>query len=119
MLAASDRDGYLEIERETREALTLPPYGRMAALILSAPTAEMAKEIGLITGRAAPHGEGVTVYGPAPAPISVVRGRHRLRFLITTPRDVDLSAYMAAWMRAVKLPGAARISVDIDPYSFL
>ena len=79
----------------------------------------MAKDIGLLAGKAAPNGEGVTVYGPAPAPISILRGRHRLRFLITAPREVDLSAYMATWLKALKLPNAARVAVDIDPYSFL
>ena len=118
-LAAGDRDGFLKIERDVREELTLPPFGRMAALVMSAPDAGMAKEIGLLAGQAAPHGEGVTVYGPAPAPISILRGRHRLRFLITAPREVDLSAYMAAWLSALKLPSAARAAVDIDPYSFL
>lgn len=118
-LAAGDRDGFLQIERDVREELTLPPFGRMAAMVLSAPDPAMAKDIGLIAGKTAPHGDGVTVYGPAPAPISILRGRHRLRFLITAPRDVDLSAYMAAWMKDLKLPNAARVAVDIDPYSFL
>ncbi|MEM9572641.1 MAG: primosomal protein N' [Pseudomonadota bacterium] len=118
-LAAGDRDGFLQIERDVREELTLPPFGRMAAMVLSAPDPTMAKDIGLIAGKTAPHGDGVTVYGPAPAPISILRGRHRLRFLITAPRDVDLSAYMAAWMKDLKLPNAARVAVDIDPYSFL
>ena len=118
-LAAGDRDGFLKIERDVREELTLPPFGRMAALVMSAPDPNMAKEIGLLAGQKAPHGDGVTVYGPAPAPISILRGRHRLRFLITAPRDVDLSAYMAAWIKELKLPNAARVAVDIDPYSFL
>ena len=118
-LAAGDRDGFLKIERDVREELTLPPFGRMAALVMSAPDPAMAKEIGLLAGQKAPHGDGVTVYGPAPAPISILRGRHRLRFLITAPREVDLSAYMAAWVKDLKLPNAARVAVDIDPYSFL
>jgi primosomal protein N' (replication factor Y) (superfamily II helicase) len=118
-LAAGDRDGFLKIERDVREELTLPPFGRMAALVMSAPDAGMTKDIGLLAGKAAPHGEGVTVYGPAPAPISILRGRHRLRFLITAPREVDLSAYMTAWVGSLKLPSAARAAVDIDPYSFL
>ena len=118
-LAAGDRDGYLELEREARETFGLPPYGRMAAMILSAPSADMLTQIGISVGKAAPHGEGITVYGPAPAPIGVLRGRHRSRFLITAPRQMDLSAYMAQWVKAIKLPNAARLSVDIDPYSFL
>ena len=118
-LAAGDRDGFLQIERDVRNELGLPPFGRMAALIMSAPSADMARQIGDLAGQLAPHGEGVTVYGPAPAPIAIVRGRHRLRFLVTAPRDVDLSAYMASWMAALKLPNPARARVDIDPYSFL
>ncbi len=118
-LAAGDRDGFLQIERDVREELGLPPFGRMAALILSAPDAEAAKQAGLLAGKTAPHGEGVTVYGPAPAPIAMVRGRHRLRFLITAPREVDLSAYMTVWLGALKLPAATRVRADIDPYSFL
>lgn len=118
-LAAGDRDGFLQIEREVRAELGLPPFGRMAALILSATDANMAKQIGLMAGESAPHGEGITVYGPAPAPIAMLRGRHRLRFLITAPRNTDLSAYMAAWLKVLKLPNAARVSADIDPYSFL
>ncbi|MEO0452356.1 MAG: primosomal protein N', partial [Pseudomonadota bacterium] len=118
-LAAGDRDGFLQIERDVREELTLPPFGRMAAMVLSAPDAGMAKEIGLLAGQVAPHGDSVTVYGPAPAPISILRGRHRLRFLITAPREVDLSAYMATWLSGLKLPNAARVAIDIDPYSFL
>jgi len=118
-LAAGDRDGFLRVERDVRAELGLPPFGRMAALVLSAPSPDMAKQIGEIAGKAAPNGDGITVYGPAPAPISIVRGRHRLRFLITSSRNTDLSAYMAAWMKGLKLPNAARVSVDIDPYSFL
>ena len=118
-LAAGDRDGFLQIERDVRAELMLPPFGRMAALVLSAPTPDLIEEAGRLTGAAAPNGEGVTVYGPAPAPISLLRGRHRIRFLVTSPRDVDLSAYMAAWLKGLKLPNPVRISADIDPYSFL
>ncbi|MEL6474352.1 MAG: primosomal protein N' [Pseudomonadota bacterium] len=118
-LADGDRDGFLAIEREVRAEMALPPFGRLAALILSAPSAEAVDDAARKAGQAAPHGEGVTVYGPAPAPISVVRGRHRRRFLVQASKAVNLSAYMAAWRRALKTPGDVRISVDIDPYSFL
>lgn len=118
-LSLGDRDGFLAVERDVRAELGLPPFGRMAAIILSAPSVEMVHEAGLAIARAAPNGEGIQVYGPAEAPIAVVRGRHRRRFLIQSPRNVDLSAYMAAWVSRLKLPTAVRMSVDIDPYSFL
>lgn len=118
-LARADRDTFLAIERDVREELQLPPFGRMAALILSAPDAETATLFGRKIAEAAPNGEDITVYGPAPAPIGILRGRFRFRFLITAPKRVDLSAYMTRWVAQLKLPAAVRLSVDIDPYSFL
>lgn len=118
-LAANDRDGFLQVERDVRAELTLPPFGRLAALILSAPGADLVDKVALEITAAAPNGDGVEIYGPAPAPITVLRGRHRRRFLIKSPRTVDLSAYMTAWTARLKLPSQVRISVDIDPYSFL
>jgi len=67
----------------------------------------------------APNTPGVEVYGPADAPLSLVRGRRRKRFLVRCDRGVDLSAYMAAWRARVKPPGQVRVAIDIDPYSFL
>lgn len=118
-LAANDRDGFLQIEREVRAELGLPPFGRLAGLILSAPAADLVDSTAREIAAAAPNAEGIEIYGPAPAPIAVLRGRHRRRFLIKSPRQVDLSAYMQAWTGRLKLPSAVRLSVDIDPYSFL
>jgi len=76
---------------------------------------EAARDVGGL----APNGQGVELFGPAPAPITVLRGRHRRRFLVKAPRNVDLPAYMSVWLSKIKLPAAVRLSVDIDPYSFL
>ncbi|MEO0467061.1 MAG: primosomal protein N' [Pseudomonadota bacterium] len=118
-LAAGDRDGYLAVERMVREELTLPPFGRMAAIVLSAPSAEAVHAAGLEILKAAPNGSGIDVFGPAEAPIAILRGRHRRRFLIRSPRDVDLSAYMAVWKAKLKLPSNVRVSIDIEPYTFM
>ncbi len=118
-LEHGDRDGFLAIERDVRAEMGMPPFGRLAAIIVSAPGAEAVQEAGLAILKAAPNGEGIEVYGPAEAPIAVVRGRHRRRFLVKSPRDVDLSAYMAAWRARLKVPASVRVSIDIDPYSFL
>jgi len=118
-LAANDRDGYLQIEREVRAELGLPPFGRLAAMILSAPSAELVDKAALDFAALAPNSEGIELFGPAPAPITVLRGRHRRRFLVKSPRNIDLSAYMTVWVARLKLPSQVRLSVDIDPYSFL
>lgn len=118
-LAAGDRDGFLAAERDMREMVGLPPFGRLAALILSAPSEIQVDELARDIAKVAPNGEGVEVFGPAPAPLSVIRGRHRRRFLVQAPKSVNLSAYMASWRKAMKIPSAGRVAVDIDPYSFL
>jgi primosomal protein N' (replication factor Y) (superfamily II helicase) len=61
----------------------------------------------------------VTVLGPAPAPLAVLRGRHRRRFLVKAERSVNLQAVLHAWLARVRLAGSARLQIDIDPYSFL
>ncbi len=118
-LADNDRDGFLQIERDVRAELGLPPFGRLAALIISAPSALGADEAAVKIADAAPNGAGIELFGPAPAPITIMRGRHRRRFLVKAPKHTDLSAYMAVWRARLKTPKGLRISIDIDPYSFL
>jgi primosomal protein N' (replication factor Y) len=96
-----------------------PPFGRLAALIVSADQAPEADALAQTLGRAAPRGDGITVLGPAPAPLAVLRGRHRRRLLLKTRRDVAVQPILRAWLAAVRIPRGARVDVDVDPVSFL
>ena len=118
-LAAHDRDRFLALEAEERRARHMPPFGRLAALIISAPDADQADGTAAALARAAPHLKGVDVLGPAPAPLAVLRGRHRRRFLVKTERQVNIQAVLRQWLGGVRTPTAVRIQVDVDPYSFL
>ncbi|KAA5803646.1 primosomal protein N' [Alkalicaulis satelles] len=118
-LAAGDREAFLAAERSVREMLGLPPFGRLAALILSGPDPEALETISRSIAAAAPLADGVEVFGPADPPLSVVRGRWRKRFLVQAGRQVDISAYMRAWASRFKTPPSIRVSLDIEPYSFL
>jgi primosomal protein N' (replication factor Y) len=69
--------------------------------------------------RLAPEANGVEVLGPAPAPLTVMRGRYRWRLLVRAKRTVNLQAFMQTWLRAARPKGSLRIDIDIDPYSFL
>jgi len=118
-LAERDREAFVEREMAQREAASLPPFGRLAALIVSGPEPAALDAFVRKLAEAAPNAPGVEIYGPADAPLALVRGRRRKRFLVRADRDVDLSAYLAAWKARVKVPGAIRLTIDVDPYSFL
>ena len=119
-LKAKDRDAFIEAEMAERRAAGLPPFGRLAAVILSGPDGRALDAYARALASAAPNGEGVEVYGPAEAPLALIRGRRRSRFLVRADRNVDLQAFMSAWRaRAPKPPGPIRVSIDIDPYNFL
>ena len=118
-LAAGDRDGFLAAEAAARRVAGLPPFGRLAALIVSAVDLDSADEAARALARAAPQMPGIAVLGPAPAPLAILRGRHRRRFLVKAERGVNLQAVLRDWLGRVRLGGSVRLQVDIDPYSFL
>jgi primosomal protein N' (replication factor Y) len=118
-LVAGDRDGFMELEMADRESLGFPPYGRLGAVILSGASSEQADEWAREFSNAQPNASGVEVWGPAPAPITVLRGRHRRRFLVRADRNIDLSAFLSAWKARVKPPPSVRITLDVEPYSFM
>ena len=118
-LADQDRDAFVALEMSEREAARLPPYGRLAALIVSGPDPATLDAFLRDLAAAAPNAEAVDVFGPADPPFSLVRGRRRKRFLVRADRGVDLQAFLAAWRARVKVPGSIRLTIDVDPYSFL
>jgi primosomal protein N' (replication factor Y) len=118
-LAAGDRDAFVEAEMAEREIASLPPYGRLAAIILSSENAAAVEKVANDLAQAIPNAERLEVYGPADAPLALVRGRRRKRLLVRADRDVDIQAFLRAWLGRVKVPGSVRLTVDVDPYSFL
>ncbi len=97
----------------------MPPYGRLAALIVSGADTRAVEAAANALAATAPKADGVRVLGPAPAPLALLRGRHRRRLLLHASRGVAVSPLVRHWLAATKLPGNVRVQVDIDPYSFL
>ena len=119
-ILSGDREAFLEREINVRRRGLLPPFGRLAALIVSARDKELAEKFAREVARRAPPAERIQVLGPAEAPLAVVRGRYRWRLLVKAPREIDIQGYLRAWLEALPaVKGDLRLSVDIDPYSFL
>lgn len=119
-LVKGDREAFYAQELAAREAGGLPPFGRLAALIVSAKEHDPAYDFAKRILSAAPMADGLKLFGPADAPISMIRGRHRVRLLAQSPKDFDLSGYVRFWLKQAPQPRAdLRVQVDIDPQSFL
>jgi len=118
-LVDGDLTAFMAREAAQRRPGNWPPYGRLAALIVSADSAAAADALARELGRAAPHGDGIVVLGPAPAPLSILRGRHRRRLLLKTRRDVAVQPILRDWLAKVAVTRGDRVEVDVDPVSFL
>jgi primosomal protein N' (replication factor Y) len=118
-LVAGDLHAFMAQEAAQRRPGHWPPYGRLVALIVSADSAEAADNLARAFGRTAPHGDGFTVLGPAPAPLALLRARHRRRLLLKTRRDIAVQPILRTWLAQVPVPHGARVDVDVDPVSFL
>ena len=118
-MVKQDREAFYAHELQVREEGGLPPFGRLAALIVSANAHDDAMGFARKLLSAAPQAEGLRLFGPADAPVAMVRGRHRVRLLAQSPKDFDLSGYVRFWLgSAERVTGNLRVQVDIDPMSF-
>jgi primosomal protein N' (replication factor Y) len=118
-LASGERERFLAAELEERERAGMPPFARLAALVVSGPDEAEVEAVARALGRAAPTLEGVRVLGPVPPPLAVLRGRFRRRLLMIAERGVSVPGVLRPWLAAVRVPGRTRVQIDVDPYTFL
>ena len=118
-LTSGDRDRFLAAELAARTDTGMPPFGRLAALIVSGPDEATVEAVAGALARQAPAADNVRVLGPAPPPLALLRGRHRRRLLLQAHRRVAVPALIRRWLSAVRVPASVRVQVDVDPYSFL
>jgi primosomal protein N' (replication factor Y) len=119
-IVSGDREAFYRKEIEARRAAQLPPFGRLAGILVLGPDRPSGFGYANALRRAAPPSDTITVLGPAEAPLAVIRGNHRFRLLVQAPRSADLQGYIRAWLAAAPPPrGGVRVQVDIDPQSFL
>jgi primosomal protein N' (replication factor Y) len=118
-LVSGDVAGFYAAETDARREAAMPPFGRLAAIVVSAESASEAEDVARRIGNAAPKVEGMAVFGPAPAPLAMLRGRHRQRILVHAARALDVQDVIRDWLGEVEWGPKVRVSVDVDPYSFL
>ena len=118
-LVSGDAPGFYSAETEARRDAAMPPFGRLAAIVVSAEDSSEADAVARRIGYSAPKVEGMAVFGPAPAPLAMLRGRHRQRLLVHAARSLDVQDVIRDWLADIEWSPKVRVSVDVDPYSFL
>lgn len=118
-LALGDRDLFIETELAMRDMLELPPFGKLAAVIISGPDKRQVEALSRAFLQQAPRSKHVDISGPSEAPIGLLRGRFRMRLLVQAAPELNLSSYLQDWRERIKLKPKYKIQVDIDPQSFM
>lgn len=117
-LVGQDRALFMDFEKESRRLLNYPPFGKLASLIISGGNQHTAAKVAAEFGKTAPHTDFISVLGPAPAPLFMLRDKYRFRLLLKTARNINIQEVVKQWLRMVKVPPSVRVETDIDPYSF-
>lgn len=117
-LAKNDRDAFLAAESSEREKAGMPPFGKLAALILSGSGEMKLDQFCRTLAQSAPRYDDIRILGPAPAPLAFLRGKHRRRFLVKTGKNIQVQKFLGEWLGAIKTPSTIQLKVDIDPQSF-
>lgn len=117
-LVAHDRDRVMNLERDMRREGGWPPYGQLAAILLDGVNENDVRGAGQKLARSAPQDPRIRVLGPAPAPLSKLRGQYRYRLLVKVQPGLHLQRTLKAWLGDAKFKGV-RVKIDVNPYYFL
>jgi primosomal protein N' (replication factor Y) len=119
-ILSGEEEAFWQAEAAQRRLAGVPPYGRMAGVVVSGPDLDLVFDVAnyMVRNAQGLHSIGAEVFGPAPAPIARVRGRHRVRILVKAGKAVALQGALKRWRGGLKLPANLRVSIDIDPQTF-
>lgn len=118
-LLNGDRNIFIDLEKSSREMLHYPPYGKLAAIIISGANQVQTGQVASAFGKTAPHTSDIEVLGPAPAPLFLLRDKYRYRLMLKTSRNINIQQVLAKWRQMVRVPSTVKVEIDIDPYSFM
>lgn len=119
-ILTGEDEAFWEAEAAARQSAGMPPFGRLAGVVLTGPDQDVLMQIGQTLARnSGPIAQiGAQVFGPALAPIARIRGQFRVRLLVKAEKTAPLQVALARWVGQVKRPPNVRLTLDIDPQSF-
>ncbi len=117
-LVGGNSQEFYAIEKKTRQILKMPPFGRMAAIIVSGNKRDDVEKTAILLGQTAFNNSDISTIGPAQAPMFVLRGKYRYRLLLKTNKNIRIQDVLKEWFKRVSVVGNVKVEVDVDPYSF-
>jgi primosomal protein N' (replication factor Y) len=117
-LVDGNTEAFYNLEKRTRKILKMPPFGKLAAVIVSGERQAEVEKTAILLGQAAFNDDNIQTLGPAPAPIAILRNKYRYRLLLKTSKNIIIQDVVRQWLARVKAPSGVRIEIDVDPYSF-
>ena len=113
-----DQESFLSLETQSRKNLDLPPFGKLAALIVAGKNVIGTEKFLEILASNAPHHKDLEIFGPSPAPLHQLNQWHRWRFLVKAKKNLSPQKIITQWLKEIPIPSGIKLSIDIDPYSF-
>ena len=118
-LINNDRKSFIDFEKDSRRLLSYPPFGKLAAIIISGKNQKNVSKIAAQLGNIAPNNQYISVLGPAPAPLFLLRDNYRFRLLLKTTKNINIQKVLSEWIKMVNIPSSIKVEIDVDPYSFM
>ena len=119
-LVCGDREAFYRTEIDNRRLGAMPPFARLASLLVSGPDRTDTENHARALARTAPTADGIRILGPAEPPLAIIRARHRFRILVHAERTADLQDFLRRWLAAApRARRGVRVSVDVEPMSFM
>lgn len=119
-----DFDGFVRQELRHREACNLPPFWRLAVVLmrdmkfdkLEAACRQMRQRMDTVIAR---EGLQANVRGPMPAVISRVQRFHRMQIIVQAPQPATIHRLFAALRSEKPVRPTVKVAIDIDPVNLL
>jgi len=124
-MLTNDFEKFSEEELKRRKQLSWPPNTRMVALRIEGESADLVARVSKQLARVAsqnlpPPSQGLRILGPAPAPITRIKGKTRWQLVLKAPTHAAMFKTIDALERALEdVPSSVRVVIDVDPAAML
>ena len=113
-LVENDKNSIIEFDKENRQLIGLPPYGKMAVIILSGASEEKVYKTAKDVLKIIPIDDNIEVLGPAPVFLYKYNDNFRFKIIVKTKNNINLQKLLRYVFEKINL-GNVRMKIDVNP----